>query len=111
MRAIFIDSENETLENVELGDDPSEITSLLKCDLFDVVRVTAEDDLFVDDEGLLKVAEDTKFFTVRGGTPFAGNGLILGHTESGDSAPTKLNLYMLGQSTEFLSLNEMKEGI
>jgi hypothetical protein len=55
------------------------------------VGLTRIDDLWVDDEGLLR--EGLPIFRIKGyPNPCAGGGLILGHDAKGDSAGTTIHL-------------------
>jgi len=88
MKAVLIDAKNRQVIDVEYDGDYHSIYKLIGCDAFDVVRGLPDgDDVFVDDEGLLKVDGDTVFFKLPWyHRPLAGSGLILGlNRESGES--------------------------
>ena len=62
-------------------------------------------DIFVDDEGLLKGPEH--FFFYEGAhQPFAGNGLVLGKDEEGESISTTLTLEEVTSKVQFLNRSE-----
>lgn len=63
------------------------IYELLDCGTFNVHSLTADTDLFIDDEGLL--VEEQRFFSVDNKV-FAGNGLIVGavNEEGHSTTPT-----------------------
>jgi len=63
------------------------IYELLDCGTFDVHSLTADTDLFIDDNGLL--VEEQRFFSVDNKV-FAGNGLIVGavNEEGHSTTPT-----------------------
>lgn len=85
--ATLIDAKHGFIREVDVTDFRS-IQAALGVDCFDCVRVDANGEtLYVDDEGLIN---GTKFGFTINGRPFAGNGLILGTTESGRSRSTKI---------------------
>lgn len=105
MKAVLINSKNRTVEDVEYNGDYRQIYTLIGCGCFTVVRdLPANDDLFVDDEGLLHLTGDTPFFTVPWyPTPLAGSGLILNSTEDGESADAKHDASFYRQHVRFTS--------
>lgn len=96
IRAILIDAEKRTISEVEIDkDDIQDIYKLLRIDSpFDCVPWSQSkpgETVYVDDEGLLK---RPKFFFRCPGYPewLAGNGLIIGTGEQGESKSTELSL-------------------
>ena len=86
IKAILIDTPNQTIEIVDYSGDYKDIYGLLGCDLFTTVYLegVGEDTLYVDDEGLY--VENQVFFGIAGcPQPLAGRGLILGTDDEGDS--------------------------
>jgi hypothetical protein len=75
VRVILINPYNQTIKEAVYGGDYREIYDLIGCRTFDVVSLSDADDLYVDDEGLLK--DDNRYFSWSGRN-FAGAGLILG---------------------------------
>ena len=96
MRAILIDPFNESVTEVEHNGDYRNIYTLLShetqpVDTFTVVSIDDDNDIFVDDNGLLN--NPTHFFMWKGYTqPLAGKGLILAHDDEGESIGTTLLL-------------------
>tara|TARA_R100000458_G_scaffold29068_1_gene26570 strand:+ start:218 stop:592 length:375 start_codon:yes stop_codon:yes gene_type:complete len=91
-----IDPHKEEIRVVDLPGDTLELSTiydLLDCTRFDVHSLTADTDLFFDDEGLL--VEKQRFF-VTNNKVFAGNGLIVGGVnEKGHSTtPTYLDDFL-----------------
>ena len=85
-----IDPHKEEIRVVDLPGDKLELTTiydLLDCTTFDVHSLTADTDLFFDDEGLL--VEEQRFFVINNKV-FAGNGLIVGavNEEGHSTTPT-----------------------
>ena len=86
MQAVLIDPYKEEVTTVEYNGDYKQIYEHIKADCFTLVRLLDNDDVFVDDEGLLKVDANTKFFRIKDyPQPLVGYGLILGNNEEGDS--------------------------
>ena len=78
-----------------------EISTFLECSIFDCAKPPkmGNNTLFLDDEGLCKTYEDDEgneiyppFFTING-MSFAGNALILGDDENGETTSTDINLH------------------
>jgi len=115
MKAILIDSQSKTIRYVEVkkkGD--SSIKSIYEhigCELVDVINLDENNDLFVDDEGLLKLHKDSQFFLYDGfDQPLAGNGLILGlNQEEGESIETSLSIEEVAEKVLFLDINAVKQ--
>ena len=89
MRVILINPYNQTIKEAVYGGDYREIYDLIGCRTFDVVSLSDADDLYVDDEGLLK--DDNRYFSWSGRN-FAGIGLILGHDDEGETIETTYDL-------------------
>ena len=99
MRAILINPFNQTIKEAVYGGDYREIYDLIGCSLFAVVRLSDVDDLYIDDEGLLK--NDNRYFSWSGRN-FAGLGLILGHDDEGETIETTYDLQEVVDRVEFL---------
>lgn len=87
IKAVLVDPFAETVTDVEYNGDYKQIYEHIQADLFALVRLKDGDDVFVDDEGLLKLTEDSRFFILPDyPQPLAGRGLILGNDPiSGES--------------------------
>lgn len=105
MKAVLIDSKNRTITDVEYSGDYKEIYRLIGCSCFTVVRNLPDgDDVFVDDEGLLKLTGDTPFFTIPWyPSPLAGSGLILSTDAEGDSTDAKHDAAFYRRHVRFTS--------
>ncbi len=77
----------------------------LKCSTFEVVQYNEENDVYVDEEGLMYMNDDTKFFKLGNyPQPLAGNGLIMGFDdETGDNGDTKLSIEEIKNQVKFMS--------
>lgn len=103
MQAILIDPYKEELRAVEYNGDYKQIYEHIKADCFTLVRLANDDDVFVDDEGLLKVTPETKFFMLRDyPQPLAGYGLILGNDEEGESVDVHHTVEFYRPQVQFL---------
>lgn len=111
MKGILIDVENRVVKEVEV-DKKNILDSMYKhigCQLVDRVGLNRSDDLWVDDEGLLTVNEDSKFFSYTGcPSPLVGNGLILGHNGMGESVSPKITIEEVKMKVKFYNMREIQ---
>ena len=98
MKGILINPFDETVKDVNILGNIEEIYLLTECSTFDVVSLSEKDDLYVDDEGLLK---DNRYFTIYD-KPIAGKSLIMGHDVEGNSISTNLSLQEIKDVVEWL---------
>lgn len=106
MKAILIDAKARTVTEVEYSGNYRDIYTLLsgdepgKVDLFSVIQLGDGDAVYLDDEGLLKPQEH--FFRWKGfDQPLAGNGLILGTDDDGESTSPKIALEAVKEAVSF----------
>ena len=112
MNAILIDPYAETITPVEYSGNYQDIYKLCDYELFTVVSVEPNGDgIYVDDEGLLKLTDETKFFTYAGyPQPLAGKGLILGlNPRTGNSIGAKTPLETVKAKVKFYSLAQVRK--
>ncbi len=103
MQAVLIDPYKEEVTTVEYNGDYKQIYEHIKADCFTLVRLRDNDDVFVDDEGLLKVTKDTKFFMLKDyPQPLAGYGLILGNDDEGESVDVHHTAEFYRPTVQFL---------
>lgn len=104
MKALFIDPKKQVITETIYNGNYESIYAYLgdSCRTFDVARLYANQDCaFVDDEGLY--AEDQHFWLHRNYLqPLAGNALILGTDDEGDSISPATSLEQLRNDVEFL---------
>ena len=100
MRVILINPFDETVKEAVYGGDFREIYDLIGCRTFTVQMIDEDNDLFLDDEGLL-VEGDQRYFEYKGLGTFAGAGLIMAHDDEGDSKATTLDLWEVSSMVEF----------
>lgn len=108
-KGLLIDVKNEVITEVEIGD-YKDIQKKIGCDLFDVVSIDDDNDVYVDDEGLLSVDENSKFFGFKGHhLKLGGNGLVLGiNHKTGDSKNTTLTVENLKERIEFFNFQDTR---
>lgn len=83
-KAILIDPNTHTVSLIDLpAANLAAMYAAIGCDTVDLVRITEELDLWVDDEGLL-VAEPL-LWKFPGTSPYAGKGLLLTSDARGNS--------------------------
>lgn len=112
MKAIFIDSTNKTVTEIDV---PNKNTlqawyKILGVSMVEVATyITDHDSILVDEEGLLSLTSDTKFFSYKGGhQPFAGNGLVVGVDEEGESVSCDATTDQIKAKVQFHSLREVQ---
>jgi hypothetical protein len=98
VRGILINPFDQTVKDVNILGNIQDIYLLTDCTTFDVVRLSESDDMYVDDEGLLK---DNRYFSWSGRN-FAGKALIMGHDDEGNSISTTYDLHEVIDRVEWL---------
>lgn len=106
MKALLIDSKNRMISQIEIGEHFTEISKAIGCEVFAAPHIMHNNDtLYCDDEGLLKNPEH--FFLLDSyPQPIAGNGLILGCDDEGDSADVSMSLIELSSRVTFMDIND-----
>lgn len=84
--ATLIDAKNGIIREVDVTDYKS-IQAALGVDAFDCIRMSDNETMYVDDEGLINGTKHGFFIN---GRWIAGNGLVLRTTPTGRSASTRL---------------------
>ena len=109
MRAIFIDSKNETVSEWDYDGNYKNIQKKIGCRVFTVVGdPDSPDDLFVDDEGLFSLTPETKFFSLPWlAHPLCGNGVVLRCDDEGESIETTTELDVYRDAISFHDVNEV----
>jgi len=108
-KGILIDVKNETLSWVEV-EKYTDIYTHLGCQMFECVDIDGMNTIYVDEEGLLTLTTQSKFFTYKGySQPLCGNGLILGTDhETGESVDSTLSLEFVKSNIKFMDLYEVQ---
>lgn len=109
-KGILIDAANRTITEVQVGD-YKDIQAKIGCDCFTVTSLPKNEDLYVDDEGLLKVNIATPFFYHKDYPyqAFAGNGLIMRCShKTGKSLNTKETIESVKAKVTFMTALEVE---
>ncbi len=102
MKAIFIDAKNETVSMIEVENSRQAIYDKIGCRLIQIVPFAGEN-IVCDEEGRLKTWTDG--FQL-GSWRIVGNALIVGDTEDGDFADTKLSMDEIMEQIRFFDKDE-----
>lgn len=114
MKAILIDVYNKQVKELTLDPNKRMLDQWyehMKCDLVTVAHyINDHDSILVDDEGLLKPCDH--FFNYEGShQPFAGNGLVVGVDEEGETVACDISLEEVQAKVSFYSRQEVIDGI
>jgi len=102
MKAILIDVKTQEVKEVEHDGEIQNIYNLIDCRAFDIVRIDDVNDIFVDDEGILK---DNLYFEYSVNDrvfQLAGSGLVLGYNKKGETIGTTLTVEDVKGKVNFL---------
>jgi len=117
-KGILIDTKNRTITEVEVvrNEEGSQLPSIyehLNCSTFEMVQYDNVNDVYVDEEGLLYVTDETTFFKMKNyPQPLAGNGLIMGFDEeTGENGSTNLTIEEVKERITFMSAHEVALGV
>ena len=102
MKAILIDVKTQEIKEVEHDDTLESLCDFIDCRTFDVVQIDDVNAIFVDDEGLLT---DNLYFEYSGNEQIArlaGNGLVLGVDDEGNSTSPTLTIEDVKGKVRFL---------
>ncbi len=103
MKAILIGVYAQEVIEVVHDGTLQNIYDLLVCRTFDVVRIDDVNSIFVDDEGILKDNLYFEYPSSNGIFQLAGNGLILGVDDEGNSISPTLTVEDVKSKVTFLS--------
>lgn len=117
MKGILIDVVNQTVTEVVYDGNNSlnEWYRLIGCQMVEVaIDLNGDDDekgnsVMVDEEGLLSLDNDSKFFSFEGAhQPFAGNGLIVGiNHNTGDTVDVSVSVDDVKGKIKFLNVSQV----
>lgn len=114
LRGILVDPQKCSLSYIDIPVEGE--SSVLKglyeaigCDLVELVNIDRQNDLWVDEEGLLKLDEDSRFFSIklddRQSSPIVGKGVILGFTATEDGVISTHTTLTIDDVRERISFN------
>lgn len=106
MKGYKIDVVKKEVIEVELSSDYRDIYKIVDCEIFSCPLIYENgDSLFCDDEGLLKPMHG--FFLLENyPQPIAGNGLILGSNEEGESEDAKTDFETIKSQVKFMTAED-----
>lgn len=112
MKAILINAETQTVEQVDIPDDKHLETyyALLKCDSVTVVEIAVERNhsLYLDDEALLSDFHQYDFSIL--GQEFVGNGLIVGYNpDEGEDVDVQVTPQYISGLVHFLDRSQIDD--
>lgn len=102
MKAIFIDTLNQQVREVEIPRKGlQKVYELIgeDCGLVEIAARVKNDVVFVDEEGMFNGKAGC--FTFEGSHPFHGSGVVCGGTPSGNSADVKLTVEEVRKRVQF----------
>ena len=102
MKAILIDVKTQEIKEVEHDNTLQNIYDLIDCRAFDLVRIDDVNSIFVDDEGILKDNLYFEYSGSNGSFQLAGNGLVLGVDDEGNSISPTLTVEDVKGKVNFL---------
>lgn len=102
MKAILIDVRAQTVTNIELMPGLQPMYDAIQCSCICRVSLDDETDLWLDDAGLLHKPQPPKFKISGYDNTFAGNGLICGYNDEGETISTIYTAEQVRPLIEFL---------
>ena len=102
MKAIFIDVTAQTVTDIDLQPGLKTMYDVIGCQCVDRRTIDSENDLWFDDEGLLLDPQPPKFRFGIYPHLFAGNALICGYTEEGETIGTNFLAEQIRPFIQFL---------
>lgn len=107
MKAILINPFEQSVTEVDYSGDYNQIYEFIEAQMFDVARISHDDGIFVDDEGLLN--SPTHFFEHSDyHSPLAGKGLIVGCNSEGESVDCKTTVDEVKAKVTFSNIFQMR---
>lgn len=109
MKAILIDVIQGNVRQVEV-DDKNIINEWYKyvgCSWVESVYINSHDSIMVDEEGLLSLTDESKFFSFKGNV-YEGNGLVVGVDEKGESVDPCITTEEVRACVKFYTINQVK---
>lgn len=109
VRAIFINSSKKTTEVISFEmDDYKSIAKAIGCEIISVCHTfNNKDSIFIDDEGLLKEV-NSGFILDNWRHPVAGNALILGTDDEGESVDAVTSIQYINKCLHFVTDEQIK---
>lgn len=119
MKAILIDSNNQTLSWIEIENDFREIYRVIDCEDINLINIDHDHHIYVDGEGMLNLNPASRFFRfcptgwseerlIMDSYAIPGNGIVLGTNpnDSSDEADCTLTIEWLKERITFMNIRE-----
>jgi hypothetical protein len=104
MKAIIIDATKQEIRETEIDGKLAALQGAVG-GMIELVELPEGADLFVNEEGLLNGTQ--AFFSYEGAhQPFAGNGIICGHDDEGNTTGTSMSVEAVRARVKFLNAHE-----
>lgn len=110
IKGILIDSESNTVKEVEFENSLTSYYDMIDCECVTTVLYDNRHDVILDDEGLLK-SPIKGFFEISGVGEFAGNGVIVSFNADGEWGAHKLNVEEVKKRVKFFQLLNLNGNI
>ncbi len=112
MKAIFIDSKKQQVSEVEIPETGTLQAwyKIIGCDMVEIAAYLnpEQDSILVDEEGLMKLNDHSPFFIYEGAhQPFAGNGLVVGVNDEGESVSCKISIDEVKGKVKFTTKDQV----
>ena len=109
MKAIKIDVIKREVYEIDIPKGLQGLYSALECDMVEIVRINDTEDLYVDEEGLLR-HDPIGAFRFKGyDQVLSGHGLVLGNDGEGDSVDTTLTVEYIRDQVRFKEVQDIPE--
>lgn len=110
IKGILIDVYNKKVEEIEFENKLENYYQIIKCDLVTTAPIDVNNDLVVDDEGLLKSPEYFFSFNDIREPQYAGNGIIIGFNNKGEWISHSMNIKAIKKSVVFFQIHKDEYG-
>ena len=110
IKGILIDVYNKKVEEIEFERSLENFYKLIKCDLVTTAPMDVNNDLVVDDEGLLKNPDHFFSFNDIREPQYAGNGIIIGFNDKGEWISHTMNFETVKKSVVFFQIYKDEYG-
>lgn len=111
IKGIFIDVKNQTITETTILTGLIPIYKLLNCRVVDIIHLSDNSGIYIDDEGLL-IDEDMVegYFTIKGkGQFYAGSGLLVGFDELRSDTSTTLTVEQVKKLVTFYTPEQVPQ--
>jgi hypothetical protein len=113
MKAVLIDTNSKEVKYVNLknenGSYLKSIYDKLGCKIVEGINLDEKHTLYINEEGLLNIKDDTGVFMFNGiNQPLVGNGLIIAYDNESNKVPVNLELEEIAEKILFTDIFTIK---